>query len=312
MSPASGRRTAAALLATAFAAVTFAAGGCASGPASTATDGSTLIQVAAAQSVWGDIAQQLGGSQVEVTSITTGATTDQRDFQPSAAELQVISGAQLFIIDGAGYDPWADQAAAAHPGIQRLELDAGDEVGIAPGGNPYLWDDPQYVSTVAQQITADYIQLRPSYTSYFQSQEQMFEAGTLAADSALISGIKAEYAGTPVGASDPVAIPLAAALGLNLLTSAQYLDAGGAANGSQAAEQSAETQIRDHQIKVFVYDTEDHSPAVEAQLAAATAAQIPVAAVSETPEPAGDSFQQWQTEQLDSIKGALAEAAGPQ
>lgn len=287
-----------------------ALGGCGSARTTGATNSNTLIQVVAAQSVWGSIAAQLGGSEVRVTSVTAGSAADQRDFAPSAADLTAISGAQLFILNGAGYDPWADQAAAAHPGIGRLEVDAGDQVGVEPGGDPYLWEDPGYLATVARQITTDYIRLRPAQTTYFQQQEQSFESGPLAAAGALIGRIKASFHGTPVGASDPVAVPLAAQLGLTLSTPSGLLADGGAGSASAAQDRTAEAQIRAGQIKLFLYDTQDHSAAARAQLSAAEAAGVPVAAISEIPDPAGESVQQWLTGQFQNIRSALAGGNG--
>jgi zinc/manganese transport system substrate-binding protein len=296
--------------------VGLAAAGCASGRSSGATDSSTLIQVAAAQSVWGDIAAQLGGIQVRVTSITAGTSAEQRDFEPSAADIKTISGAQLFILDGAGFDPWADQAASAHPGVGRVELDAGNQVGVDPGGNPYIWDDPAYLESVADQITADYIQLRPGSTAYFQSQQQAFDSGTLAADEALIGRIKSAYSGTAVGGCDPVAVPLAAQLGLKLLTCAGYGHsapgpvAEGVATAPAPGRQPAGAQVHAAQIKVYLYDTQDTGAAARAALADAEAAHIPVVPVSEAPAGADEPFQQWQAAQLEGIEHALATAAG--
>jgi zinc/manganese transport system substrate-binding protein len=49
---------------------------------------------------------------------------------------------------------------------------------------------------------------------------------------------------------------------------------------------------------------------VRAQLAAARAARIPVASITETLAPPAASFQAWQVRQLTEIEHALATAAG--
>jgi zinc/manganese transport system substrate-binding protein len=301
----------AAPLAAALAAAALAAAGCSSPQPSQSTDAAMAIQVVAAESIWGDIAGQLGGSDVKVVNIMTASTLDPAAFTPTKGQLADIAGSQVYIIDGCGYDPWADQAADSEKGGSRMEISAGGLVGVEPGGNPYLWYNPGYVLQMAQQIEADYAQLRPNEASYFKQQLQNFQSNDLNSVNSLISSIKSKYKGTKIGASDPVAVPLAASLGLDLVTPQQYLADGGAATAPAADQQDATAQITGRQIKVFFFDVQDLSAAAHAEVQDASAEQIPVAAVSETVEPAGASYEQWQTTQLQQIQQALAASAGP-
>ena len=292
------------------AAAALVAAGCSSPQPSQATDAAMTIRVVAAESIWGSIAAQLGGTDVEVTNIMTASTLNPAAFAPTKAQLADIAGSQVYIIDGCGYDPWADEAANAQKGGSRLEIDAGGLVGVEPGGNPYLWYNPAYVLQMAQQMEADYAQLRPNDAAYFKQQLQNFQDNDLSSVKTLISSIKTRYKGTKIGASDSVAVPLAASLGLDLVTPQQYLAAGGAATASAAAQQDAAAQITGRQMKVFVYDVQDLSAAAHAEVQDANTAQIPVAAVSETVEPAGAGYEQWQTSQLQQLQQALAASGG--
>ncbi|HEY3870014.1 MAG TPA: zinc ABC transporter substrate-binding protein [Actinocrinis sp.] len=301
----------AAPLAAALAAAALAAAACSSPQPSQSTDAGMPIQVVAAESIWGDIAGQLGGSNVDVVNIMTASTLNPAAFTPTKKQLADIAGSQVYIIDGCGYDPWADQAANAEKGGSRMEIDAGGLVGVEPGSNPYLWYNPSYVLQMAQQIEADYAQLRPNEASYFKQQLQNFQSNDLGSVNSLISSIKGKYKGTKVGASDPVAVPLAASLGLDLVTPQAYLTAGGgAATASAADQQNAAAQITGHQIKVFFFDVQDLSPAAHTEVQDAGTAQIPVAAVSETVEPDSATYEQWQTSQLQQIQQVLAATAG--
>jgi zinc/manganese transport system substrate-binding protein len=105
--------------------------------------------------------------------------------------------------------------------------------------------------------------------------------------------------------------PLASGLGLNLLTPESFLDAMSEGSDPTAADKSAiDRQIRGHRIKVYVYNSQNATPDVQAQVKAAKAKGIPVATVTETLTPAGASFQAWQVRQLQGIEKALGQATG--
>jgi zinc/manganese transport system substrate-binding protein len=272
-------------------AVCLGAAACGGSGATGATDSTTLIQVVAAESVWGEIATQIGGPQVQVTDITggsAGVSVDPAAYRPSPADTKAVAGAQVLIVNGAGLDPWAGQAAAADPGIGRLDVNVGDVVGVTPGGDPYLWYEPAYVRSAAEQIETDFAQLRPADAAYFRQQEQAFEASSSATDEALAGTIKSRFGGVQVGACPGLAADVAGGLGLkpdDAVTSAQ---------------------ITDKQVKVLLCDAQASDAASRGLLSAAGSAHIPVVALSENLEPAGTTFQAWLTAQLQQIDQAMA------
>src|ERR1700710_2076472 len=64
------------------------------------------IQVVAAESLWGDIAEQIGGSRVHVTSILSDPTQDPHEYQSGVGDAATIDAADLVIVNGAEYDPF--------------------------------------------------------------------------------------------------------------------------------------------------------------------------------------------------------------
>ena len=267
---------------------TAAVTGCQGSTTTPATDSGTSIQVVAAEGVWGDIAGELGGTQVHVTTIESAATPDSAEYEPTAADTKVIGAAQVFILTGAGLDPWANQAAGADPGIGRLDVNVGDEVGVAPGGDPYLWFNTSYVRTAARQIEADYIKLRPDQTTYFQQQEESFEQGALTTDQNLAGTISTKYGGTQVGACTPLGSALATQLGL------------------KSDDPVTAAQITGREVKLLLCDAQKPGPVSQALLTAAEKAGIPVVMLSETLEPTGATYQQWMSGQLQEIEQALS------
>jgi zinc/manganese transport system substrate-binding protein len=293
------------------AAVTLA--GCAtkSGTASTTgPSGSAVITVVAAENFWGSLAEQLGGTHVKVTSIINNPDADPHDYEPTAADGRAISTAQLAIINGVGYDGWATKLADANPSAARTTLTVGDLVGAKDGDNPHRWYNPDNVKAVIDQITADYKKIDPADAAFFTTQHDTVLGTNLKQYFDLIGQIKTSYAGTPVGASESIFAMLSPALGLNLLTPPDFLKAISEGTDPSATDKATiDAQIKGKQIKVYVYNSQNATPDVQAQVDAAKAAGIPVTTITETLTPAGASFQDWQVTQLTALKQALAQAA---
>lgn len=285
-----------------------AVAGC--GGAGTSTDISGRLNVVAAEDFWGSIAQQLGGDRVEVTSIITSPAADPHDYEPSAEDARTMAGAQMAIVNGIGYDPWATNLLDANPSSGRTVLTVGDLLGLKDGDNPHQWYSPASVQKVIEQITADYKQADPGHAAYFDAQRRRFEGSGLASYHRLISQIRSRYAGTPVGASESIFEPLASALGLKLITPRGFMD--GIAEGTEptpADKATADRQIADRQIKLWVYNSQNATPDVQRLNDAARAAGIPVATVTETLTPEEASFQAWMTRELKGLGAALAKAS---
>jgi zinc/manganese transport system substrate-binding protein len=276
-----------------------------------APGGGKVIEVAASTNAWGSILAQLGGTRVHATSIISNPDTDPHDYEPTPVDGRTIAGAKLFVENGIGYDTWAAKAIAASPDSGRLVIDIGDLVGVSEGGNPHRWYSPSDVEKVADEITADLKKADPAGATYFDAQRQTFENTGLAQYHQLITDIRTKYAGTPVGASESVFAPLAEALGLDLITPASFLKATSEGTDPSAADKATiDHQISAKTIKVYVFNSQNSTPDIAAQASAARKVGIPVSIVTETLSPAGASFQDWQSAQLEALQRALRAGTG--
>ncbi|HEY0318824.1 MAG TPA: zinc ABC transporter substrate-binding protein [Solirubrobacterales bacterium] len=281
------------------------------GSGSSATSSSGRLNVVAAEDFWGSIAEQLGGDQVEVTDIITNPAADPHDYEPTSEDARTMAGAQMAIVNGIGYDPWASKLLAANPSSGRTVLTVGDLLDLKEGDNPHQWYSPASVQKAIEQITDDYKRAAPDHASYFDAQQQRFETAGLARYHGLISQIRSRYAGTPVGASESIFAALAPSLGLKLLTPTGFLDAVSAGTDPTPADKATtDSQIADKQIKVWVYNSQNATPDVQRLNDAAKAAGIPIATVTETTTPEGAGFQAWQSRELEGLLAALAKASG--
>ncbi len=275
------------------------------------TSGDGPVQVVAAENFWGSIAAQVGGSHVHVTSIIADPNADPHSYEPTAADARTVAEAQYVIVNGAGYDPWADKLLQANPVNGRKELNVGNFNGKHEGDNPHMWYNPDYVTAVANKIRDDLKVLDPADAAAFDQTAQSFLTTGLAQYHNLITSIKAKYSGSPVGATESIFSYLAPALGLNLITPYSYLKAVSEGQDISAADEATvEQQINQKQIKVLIYNAQNTPNNIQALINLAKAKNIPVATITETLTPANVSFQEWQSSQLQGIQSALAQAMG--
>ena len=271
----------------------------------------TSLNVVACENFWGSIAQQLGSTRVSVSNVIADPAIDPHDYEPSVSDARLFVGARYVIVNGAGYDPWAAKLIAANPVAGRKVLTVGDLFGKKDGDNPHLWYNPDYVMQTIDRIAADLQSLDPADAAFYETQRTHFKDVALQPYTSAITTIKSRFAGTPVGASESIFVYLAQALGLNLITPDGFLNA--INNGSEPTAQdkaTADQQITSKQIAVYVYNSQNATPDVDAQRDKARALGIPVVAITETPDTATQSFQDWQTAQLQALIDALAQATG--
>ena len=294
-----------------MAGLVLALAGCTLGPLPGVAGAGGRINVVATISAWGSILAQLGGDRVHETSLIANPNVDPHDYEPTPADGLAIATSRIFVTNGIGYDGWAAKAAAASPDSHRVDLDVGKIVGVRAGGNPHRWYSPADVIRVADAITAGLKTIDPADASYFDSQRTTFESRGLAAYHRLIAQINATYGGTPIGASESVVVPLADALGLKVLTPQGFLRAVSEGNEPSAADKSAiDRQLATRKIAVYMYNSQNGTPDVAAQIKAARAHGIPIVPVTETLMPASASFQDWQVAQLLALQNALHQATG--
>ena len=268
------------------------------------------LSVVATVNMWGSIAKQLAGTRASVTSIITNPNTDPHSYEATPADGRAIASARFVIENGVGYDPWAQRLLDANPGGSRTVLNVGQFLGVPADGNPHQWYSPDSVRRFTDRVTTELSRLDPRDRAYFARQHAAFESA-LAPYHALIAQIGAEFGGTPIGASESIMSPLAAALRLPLVTPTTFLRAISEGTDPTAADKTTvDQQIQSKAIKVFVFNSQNSTPDIARLVSAAKRAAIPVTTVTETLAPPTTTFQAWQVRQLQALRAALQRAVG--
>jgi zinc/manganese transport system substrate-binding protein len=270
---------------------------------------SSAISVIAGENFWGSIALQLGGTRVNVQSVVTDPNADPHEYESSANDARAFAEAGLVILNGAGYDDWGRKLLDANPASGRHVLTVADLLGKKVGDNPHFWYSPDYVVRVADAVTAQYKSIDSAEAAYFDQRRAEFTTALLPYTDK-IAKIKANYEGTPVGATESIFVYLAAALGLDLTTPVDFMNAVAEGNDPPAsAVVEFQDQISAHQIKILVYNVQTTTAVTTTVKALAASHHIPGVGVSETLLPENQTFQDWQLKQLASLEVALSSAS---
>jgi zinc/manganese transport system substrate-binding protein len=264
------------------------------------------IKVVAGQNFWGSIAIQLGGSKASVQSVVTDPNADPHLYETSANDARAFADANLVILNGAGYDTWGTKLLTANPSSHRTVLVAADLLGKKAGDNPHFWYNPDYVARVADQITADYKAIDSADSAYFDQQRAAFTT-SLRPYTQRIAGIRGKFSGVPVAATESIFVYMATALGLNLISPPEFMNAVAEGNDPPASAVIAfQDQITGKQAKVLVYNVQTATAVTTNVKHLAAVAGIPQVGVSETLQPESATFQDWQLSQLNALQSALS------
>jgi zinc/manganese transport system substrate-binding protein len=254
---------------------------------------------------WGDIVDELAGDCGAVTTIISGSSADPHDYEPTTGDTAKFATAQLVVVNGLDYDPWATKAVAALS-TRPAVVDSGEVVGLREGDNPHIWYGPAYVEQVAAAVTRELGSVSPAAATYFADRAAAWKLAMQPYRDA-ITKVHGVADGKSYGATETVFDYMASAVGLQDRTPAGYR--GAAANGSDPAPgdvNAFQQDLRARAMQVFIYNTQTVGAVPEQIRDTAQGAGVPVVNVTESVPPGVTSFQQWQVAQLDALYRALA------
>ncbi|WP_438354890.1 metal ABC transporter solute-binding protein, Zn/Mn family [Microbacterium sp. CJ88] len=301
--------------------------GCAgtAGAASTPGASGAKLTVVASTNVYGQIAQEIGGGLVDVTSIVSSGSQDPHGYEASAQDQLTISKADLIIENGAGYDAFVDalitSSGTTAPVITASELshaypaadasaaptasaDAHDHAHVE-GFNEHVWYDPHTIEAVATAIADQLGTLDPANAAAFTANATTFTDGVHALETSL-EAIKTKDAGAGVFVTEPVPVYLIDAAGLQNITPSAFSSAVEAGQDVPPATiLEARSLIDGGTVKVLIANAQTGGAETTQVIDAATAKNIPVLEFTET-LPDGKTYLQWMQQNIDDLAAALA------
>lgn len=294
-------------VATLAAAGSLALAGCSSSAtAGSSSTSSGKVLVVASTDVYGDIASQIGGSAVQVTSILTNPNQDPHGFEADAQTQLAISKAQVIIENGGGYDDYVDTMRSSTSSkaslINAVELSG--FTAVDGDLNEHVFYDYPTMVKVANAIAADLAKAKPTKSSTFFTNAATFKQ-TMQKLETQTASLKGTFAGDDVSYTEPVPGYLFDAIGLKNVTPEAFSHA--VEEGDDVPPAALNDTLKlmtGKKVKLLAYNEQASSPETSQVEKAAEKAGVPVVPVTET-LPKGDTYQTWQQSNIDAIKAAL-------
>lgn len=260
----------------------------------------------AAENVYGDIARQIGGAHVDVTSILTSPSADPHLYEPGTVAGLAVARAQLVIQNGLGYDVFMTKLEHASSSSSRRVLTIADVLGVrSANANPHLWYDVPRLPRIAGAIAGALADVDPAHAAVYRRNRARFVASLAPLDE-LVRRIRLTDQGVPVAYTEPVPGYLLAAAGLVNRAPSGFTHA--IENGTEPSPQDVSAMydlVGRRGARALIYNPQAASPITSIVRHIAQDADVPVVDMTELLLP-HTTFVEWQLGQLHALAAAVA------
>jgi zinc/manganese transport system substrate-binding protein len=261
------------------------------------------VTVLAAENFYADVARQVGGDRVRVTTVLSNPNQDPHMFEVTPSVARAVSAARIVIANGAGYDPWMANLLRASASADRQSIVVAALVGRKPGDDPHIWYDPASMLALANALVQALSAADPAHKLEYAQRGAAF-AQSLAPLRAALDALRQAHSGTAVTATEPVFFYAFRAMGMHVRNLAFQASVMNDTEPSAAAIAAFQMGLRAHEVKLLVYNSQVADPAAMRMRTVARDAGIPTVPVTET-EPAGLTYQQWMLGEIRQVVAAL-------
>lgn len=267
------------------------------------------VGVVASTDVYGAVATAIGGAHTTVTSIIHSPDADPHAYESTPTDAAAVSAAKVMIQNGGGYDDFAGKlvaAAATKPTVIDVSQLSGLDTGA--GFNEHVFYSLPTMAKLADTLSADLSQADPPNAADYQANATAFKA-KLDGLSAKLNTIKTQRPGARIAITEPVPLYLTQQAGLVNATPEAFSHAIEEGNDPPAAvlQQTLALLNGPSKVSALLLNSQTESAATTQVQQAATAAGVPVVAVTET-LPAGTmDYVTWIGGEIDQLTKALGD-----
>jgi ABC-type Zn uptake system ZnuABC Zn-binding protein ZnuA len=134
------------------------------------TGGGGGLRVVATSTQVADLAANVGGDRVQVTSLLKPGI-DPHDYEPSPADIDAIARADLVLENGVGLEAWLGDTVDSS-GFDGPVVDTSQGVRLRMAGgaaDPHIWQNPRNAERMAANIERGLAAAEPSAATTFQA-----------------------------------------------------------------------------------------------------------------------------------------------
>ncbi len=262
------------------------------------------VSIVAAENFYGDVAQQIAGPAVKVTSILSNPDQDPHLFEASPSVARDISAARIVVYSGIDYDPWIEKLLNAARSGHRRTIDVAQLAARKTGDNPHVWYDPQTMLAYAAVLTEVLASDDPANDQAYRQRLASFQ-DSMHPILVKIAALRDRLAGTPVTATEPIFGYMFDALGMRSLNQPFQLSVMNNTEPSASDVAAFEDGLKNHTVKLLIYNSQATDPTAERMEKIAREAGVPIVGATETQPPGAKSYQDWMSSELDAVDRAL-------
>lgn len=276
------------------------------GSAKTPGEADGRVGVVASINVYGDIAEQIGGSYVDVTSLLSDPNVDPHAYESNAKNAATVYDAKVVIENGLGYDNFMAGLISTANSRGQTVITASKVLGInGTAANPHLWYDVAKMPKVADAIASALSKADPKHSTEYWTNVTTFNRSLQPTEKVLAS-IRAEDDGARIAYTERVAGYLLAEAGLKLGIPAGFARAVEQGDDPSPADTLAfDKALQQHAVRALVYNSQVTDKQTDQLKKQATDAGVPLVPVTETMPLNSANYQSWQLKQAEALRTAL-------
>lgn len=292
-----------------------------------AVDGPTVV---ASTTVYADIAEQVAGGNATVESVISDPTADPHSYEASPVDAAAVSGADLVIYNGAGYDAFVDRALdnAGDVAVVRAvdefarvtggtvsdhshddhadddhAEDAGDAHADESGINEHVWFSMPTAAAVAERVAEELATIDTEHAEEYRGNARAF-ADALSPLEEQLETIH-DRGDFPYAQTERVGAHLFDAAHLVDLTPPGFLSSIEDDTDPSAADLAATLDLlSERRVAFLAFNTQTETPVTARVRDAAEEADLVVVDLAET-LPEGTGYLTWMTGIVDALASAL-------
>jgi zinc/manganese transport system substrate-binding protein/manganese/iron transport system substrate-binding protein len=133
-------------------------------------DGGEALRVVATTTQVADLAANVGGDRVQVTSLLKPGI-DAHDYEPSPADIDTIARADVVLQNGVGLEEWlGDTIESSGFGGPVVDTSQGVRLRMVDGeADPHIWQNPRNAQLMAANIERGLATAEPAATADFEA-----------------------------------------------------------------------------------------------------------------------------------------------
>ena len=287
--------------------------GCSASADPSSSASADTIAVTASTNVWGDVAKEIGGDHVTVTSVIASLSQDPHEYEVTAADQLKVRDAKLILENGGGYDAFfGDLITKSHstaPVVTAVTFaptwpQGEDGAKTVEGFNEHVWYDTAVVEDVAKKVADELTTIAPAHKAEFEKNLATFEQGLAGLNSSLAT-LKSAHQGEKIFVTEPVPLYLTAAAGLENVTPDAFSHAVEEGQDVPPATLLEATNLIDSgEVKALFANAQAGGAETTKVIDVAKQKGIPVQEVTEL-VPDGKTYLTWMTDNIDTLSRNL-------